>query len=82
MVECEPENYLGSWKIMFWCFLCILRVFYKLFVACPLSRRGFFLGQKVRLRIFAPAFVRFCAFSLILGSQGSHIIIFNFYLWL
>ena len=62
--------------------LCILHVFYKLLVACPLSRRGFFFGQKVRPRIFGPAFVRFCDFSLILGSQGSHIMIFNFYFWL
>ena len=40
--------------------------------------QGLFFGQKVRPRIFGPAFVRFCDFSLILGSQGSHIMIFNF----
>ena len=26
--------------------LCILHVFYKLLVACPLSRRGFFLAKR------------------------------------
>ena len=74
MVEFEPGNDLGSWEIMFWCFCMYFDVFYKLLVACPLSRRVLFFGQKVRPRIFGPAFVRFCDFSSILGPQeGSYV---------
>ena len=49
---------------------CILQAFSGL-SSVP---QGFFLGQNVRSRIFGPAFVRFCDFSLILGPQeGSHV---------